>query len=394
MTPRLRRSTAWLLVLLPSLSLTACAKKQGLQGFKPPPMPVEVAEVRPKVVRDAFRALGTIESDDIIQVVSELSAIAVSVPFAEGRPVGRGALLAKLDDREIRAEAQRAEAQREQAASSASRAEKLFEQKAISSQQVDDARAALKVAHANEALAKARLAKTRITAPFAGMVGTRRISPGAYLKSGDVITELARVDEMKVTFSAPERFLGELKPGAAVVVSTPAYTGRDFPGRVSVVNPIVDPNTRTVQLVARVPNRDGLLRPGMSANVSVVFSERAQALTVPDEAVFAEGTQSFVYVVKPDSMVTRTAIGLGTRDSASVEVTHGLEAGALVVTAGHQKLFEGAKVMPIPQGGTMGGPGAGAPAAGGPGAKPAAAGGGRGAAEAAPAKTAPKAKKR
>ena len=65
----------------------------------------------------------------------------------------------------------------------------------------------------------------------------------------------------------------------------------------------------------------------MSANVLVTFAERAQALAVPDEAVFAEGNQSFVYVVKPDSTVARTAIELGTRDSSQVEVVSGLEAG-------------------------------------------------------------------
>lgn len=349
MIPRLLipRSVAALFVAL--LLLSSCAKKSAQQagGFKPPPMPVEVAEVRPHTVRDEFKALGNIESDEIIQVVSELNGIVVAVPFAEGRPVAKGTLIARLDDREIRAEADRAQALREQAAANAERAEKLFEQRAISSQELDNSRANLKVAQATEALAKARLAKTRITAPFSGVIGTRRVSPGAYLKSGDVITDLARVDEMKVTFSAPERFMGEMERGGQVTVTTPAYPSETFPGRVSVVNPIVDPQTRTVQLVARIPNRGDKLRPGMSANVAVTFSERQHALTVPDEAVFGEGGQSFVYVVKPDSTVTRAAIELGTRDSSSVEVVGGLKAGDLVVSAGHQKLFEGAKVMPV-----------------------------------------------
>jgi membrane fusion protein (multidrug efflux system) len=341
-------------------------------------MPVEVAEVRPQTVRDEFRALGSIESDEIIQVVSELNATVVSVPFAEGRAVAKGTLIAKLDDREIRAEAERAQALREQAASASERAEKLAQQNVISSQELDDARASLKVARAAEAVAEARLAKTRITAPFSGVIGTRRVSPGAYLKSGDVITELARVDDMKVTFSAPERFLGEMERGGHVMVTTPAFPHEAFAGRVTVVNPIVDPQTRTVQMVARIPNRGGMLKPGMSANVSVTFSERAGALTVPDEAVFAEGSQSFVYVVKPDSTVARTVISLGTRDSSSVEVRTGLEPGVLVVRTGHQKLFDGAKVMPVMSGAPAG---PGSPDSGGP--KAAEAGGGRGTAQAA-----------
>ena len=88
---------------------------------------------------------------------------------------------------------------------------------------------------------------------------------------------------------------------------------------------------RTVQLVARVVNRGGMLKPGMSGNVAVTLAERENALVVPDEAVFAEGAQSFVFKVNPDSTVSRTAISLGIRDSSRVEVVHGLEPGVRVV---------------------------------------------------------------
>jgi membrane fusion protein (multidrug efflux system) len=108
---------------------------------------------------------------------------------------------------------------------------------------------------------------------------------------------------------------------------------------------------------------------------------------VPDEAIFAEGGQNFVYVVKPDSTVARTAVALGLRDSSRVEIVSGLAAGQRVVSAGHQKIFDGAHVMPIPagmmMGGGPGGPGApgapgGARAAGSDSGKTAMAAGGRG----------------
>jgi membrane fusion protein (multidrug efflux system) len=117
-------------------------------------------------------------------------------------------------------------------------------------------------------------------------------------------------------------------------------------------------------VIARVRNPGGKFRPGMSANVSAVLSERMNALTVPNEAIFAEGSQTFVYVVKADSSVARAPLTLGTRLPGSVEVVSGLQPGAVVVVAGHQKLFDGAKVMPIHSQ-------AGAGAAAGPGAAPA-----------------------
>ncbi|MBI1798473.1 MAG: efflux RND transporter periplasmic adaptor subunit [Candidatus Eisenbacteria bacterium] len=299
-------------------------------------------------MRDAFHAVGTIESDQSVEVASQIAGVVESLALPEGRAVGQGVLLARLDDRELKAQSERAMAQRELAAANFDRAKKLAEQQAISTRELDDARATLAVAEANASLAKVQLDRTRILAPFSGVVGRRRISVGAWLKPGDAVTEMAQLSPLRASFSAPERMLSELTPWRAVEIRTPAWPGRTFQGALSVVDPIVDPVTRTVRLLARLPNPAGLLRPGMSADVTVTLAERTHALTIPDEAVFAEGSASFVYVVKPDSSVTRATIQIGSRDSMRVEVLRGLSEGQTVVRTGHQKLFEGARVMPIP----------------------------------------------
>jgi membrane fusion protein (multidrug efflux system) len=223
---------------------------------------------------------------------------------------------------------------------------KVVEQKAAAQQDLDDAAAGLKVAEADLDLAKARLSKTRITAPFGGIVGTRQVSKGEFIRAGQPITELADIDAMRVHFSAPERFLARLKPGAAVTVSTTAYQGVELTGTIIAVEPILDSQTRSARVVARVPNTQRRFRPGMSANISAVLGERADAITIPNEAVFSSGNETLVFVVKPDSTVTRVALMLGTRTAQAVEVLSGLDAEAIVVRAGHQKLFEGARVMP------------------------------------------------
>ena len=114
-----------------------------------------------------------------------------------------------------------------------------------------------------------------------------------------------------------------------------------------MIEPVLDPTTRSARVVARVANPERKFRPGMSADISAVLSERANALIIPNEAVFASGNQSFVFIVKPDSTAARVALTLGTRLADVVEVVRGLEPGMQVVRAGHQKLFDGAKVMPI-----------------------------------------------
>lgn len=337
-------------------------------GFTPPPMPVEIATATRQRVLDRFEAVGSIEAGEAIDVVSEIDATVESLPFSEGRPIGKGGLLAQLDDRQLKAELLRAEAVRDQARATYARVKSVVDQGAGAPQDLDDAKSALQVAEANVSLAETRLDKARITAPFAGVAGAKRVSPGAYLRAGSVVTDLAAIDEIKVTFSAPERYLGQLHRGAPVTVSTTAYPGYELTGRIDVLDPVLDPATRSSKVIARVRNPGGKFRPGMSANVAVVLSQRPEAVTVPNEAVFSEGGLNFVYVVKPDSTVARSALTLGTRLADAVEVIRGIDAGQRVVAAGHQKLFDGAKVIPIPASGdstgAAGGGAAGAAAGG------------------------------
>lgn len=357
-TIRSRRLGAWLLALSLVALLGGCGGGQG-GGFQMPPVPVEVADVVSQKVTDRFHAVGTIEANETVKMVTEINAVVRSLPFNEGQTVAAGALIARLEDSDLKAEAARAQALRDQARTNHQRVKMLFDQQAASQQELDDTGSALKVAEANDVLADTRLAKTQLRSPLTGVVGRRLVSPGAYLSVGQLITEVASVDVMKISFSAPERYLPELRRGAPVQITTTAYPGAIFTGTISVVDPILDRVTRTVQVVARIPNRGRKLRPGMSADVTATLGERPNALTVPDEAIFAEGDQNFVYVVKPDSnIVARQAVVLGTRDSMRAEITSGLKAGDRVVSAGYQKLYEGARVMPTPAGGAGAPPGA------------------------------------
>jgi len=324
-----------------------CSGQQGGGKYAIPPTPVEVAPVIIQKVADTFEAVGTIEAIEAITVVSEIDAAVISLPFEEGSVIQQGKLIAQLDDSQLAAEVARAEALELQSHLTYERVKAVVEQKAGAAQDLDDAAAGLKVADANLAMAKARLAKTRIVAPFDGIIGSRKVSVGTFLRAGQEITELANIDNIRVIFSAPENSLAQLTRGAEVTISTTAYSGYSVKGKILAIEPVLDPGTRNGRVVARVPNPGRKFFPGMSANVNVVIQERNGALTIPNEAVFATGNQSFVYKVNPDSTAARAAITLGTRLSDVVEITAGLEPGDQVVRAGHQKLYDGAKVFPI-----------------------------------------------
>ena len=337
-----------LILLIPAILFTAgCSEQKANGGFSMPPMPVEVAQVKDQKVADKFEAVGTIEASKAITVVSEIDAAVVNLPFEEGSQIKLGELIAQLDDSQLSAEVIRAEAVFTQSQSSYNRVKTIVEQNAGTPQDLDDAFASLKVAEANLKLAKARLAKAHITAPFDGIIGARKISVGTFLRTGQAIAELANLDEIRVSFSAPERFLSQLKRGAGIIVSTPVYPGHEVKGKIIAIEPIIDSETRSARIVALVRNPGQKFRSGMSANVSVILSERAGALTIPNEAIFANGNQSFVYIINKDNTVKRTAVKTGLQLADVVEVVEGLEQGMQVVQSGHQKLFEGAKVVPV-----------------------------------------------
>jgi membrane fusion protein (multidrug efflux system) len=339
----------------------------GGGGGGMPPMPVETAEAYATGMADEFTVIGSLEAEYEIEVVAEIAGRVLELPFEEGGNVEAGDRLARLDDAQPLAEVQRAEALVQQRRVTYERVRTVVEQRAGAPQDLDDAAANLAIAEADRDLARARLAKTRIDAPFAGIVGARRVSPGAYLSAGDPITELAQVDRLRATFAAPEIYLGKIVPGAEVSVRTSAFPDLMVTGTVDVVEPVLDLGSRSARVVARIDNPGGKLRPGMSAEISVVLDSRPDAVTVPAEAVFFQGQQAFVYTVAADSTVAMAPVGLGTRGKTLVEITRGLTSGQTVVRAGHQKLFPGARVMPVAEGGPGGaGPGGADPDGTGP----------------------------
>ncbi|MFQ5674319.1 MAG: efflux RND transporter periplasmic adaptor subunit [bacterium] len=338
---------SFLMPLGASLIFGCSGQGEHAGGFSLPPTLVEIAPVVIQSVADKFEAVGSIEAVESITVVTEISATVKSLPFREGEEIKRGELIAQLDDVQLGAEVARAEALLAQSRASYDRVKSVVDQGAGAPQDLDDAAAALKVAEADLALVKARFAKTRIVAPFDGIVGARRVSVGTFLRPGDAITDLANINSIRVNFSVPERYLSRMNRLAEVTVSTTAFPGYKLAGQIIVIEPIVDSATRSARIVAQVENPEQKFRAGMSANVTAILSQRPAALTIPSEAVFASGNQTFAYVVKPDSTVARVALTLGTRLANVVEVLDGLQPDMNVVRAGHQKLYEGAKVMPV-----------------------------------------------
>ncbi|HSC97218.1 MAG TPA: efflux RND transporter periplasmic adaptor subunit [Burkholderiales bacterium] len=314
---------------------------------KPAGLPVKVAPVTIGTVTEDVTAVGTLLADESVMIRPEVAGRVASVHFNEGQAVAAGARLVVLDAAEVRAQLEASRADERLTQQRAERAEELFKKNFISLQALEDAREAHKKATAQRQENEARVAKTEIRAPFAGIVGLRQVSAGAYLRAGDDIVRLDKIDSIKLDFRVPEIYLGRLRRDQQVAVRVDAFPGEQFAGRVYAVETAVDERTRTVLLRGRVANRGARLRPGMFARVTLELGATAQATLIPEQAIVPRGGRNYVFRVV-EGRAALTEVVLGTRNPGQVEIVKGLKAGELVVTDGQIRLQDGVPVMVLP----------------------------------------------
>lgn len=309
---------------------------------------VEVAKVKASGFSDDAAAVGTLKSNESVILRPESPGRVASINFRDGAVVAKGAVLLTLDAAIQEAELQQARANLGLAKSNFERNQELVAKKFLSQQALESSAATLKVQEAAVQLAEAKVAKTRIRAPFKGMLGLRNVSVGDYVKEAQDLINIEDIGTLRVDFRLPENYLGRLGKGQTVEVTSDALPGERFQAVLDAIDPLVDQGGRSISARARIDNAAGKLRPGMFVRVRLVFGERKGVLMVPEQAV-VPGAQPAIYRVA-DGKATQVKVRLGVRRDAQVEVVEGLAEGDLVVTAGQLKLREGATVRPVGEG--------------------------------------------
>ncbi|KAA0208871.1 MAG: efflux RND transporter periplasmic adaptor subunit [Proteobacteria bacterium] len=303
---------------------------------------VLATKVAPRDFMDRTTALGTARAAESIEVTSRISSTVSEIRFREGQDVAAGALLVQLDNREISAALALAEASLRQSRSQYERSLPLAKTGVLSASQIEELEAKMKMDQAQAQSARARLADTSIRAPFAGTVGLRRISVGDLVGPDTVITTLDDTREIRLEFTVPEIFLGEVSAGMTIRARSNVYPDRDFTGRVSSIDSRVDPVTRAITVVAGIPNDDRRLKPGMFLTVALERSRKG-VLMVPEEALSPRQGKQYVYLVQQGRALERQ-VEIGARSPGLVEIREGLVAGDVIVTEGIQRLRDGLPV--------------------------------------------------
>jgi len=331
--------------LLALLAFAGCKKKQATGG--PPAMPpttVVAAEAKRAPIAETLALVGTLAANEFIEVKSETDGTIAEILFSEGQPVKKGDLLIRLDESKLSSTLAEAQANLELSATTFERSKVLFRDKLIPQQEHDQAAAVFQAQKASVELRKRQLADTRIFAPFAGITGSRSVSPGQVISKNTTLTWLVDLEIVKAEFNVPERFLSGVKPGQSIQLTVAAYPEGKFQGEVYFLAPQVDPNTRTLLIKARVPNLEHQLKPGMFANLDLTLTLRQEAVVVPESALMSQGERTSVYVINAEGNAQVRPVKIGLRTANQIEVIEGLQPGEKVVTEGIQKVRPGAPV--------------------------------------------------
>lgn len=320
---------------------------QFMAGRVPPPVPVTVQMVEPVTWTPGIDAIGTAISARGVDLAIESGGLVRSVSFASNDRVTEGQVLLQIDDDSERASLAAAEAALGVSVTESQRAETLTERGVGTANSVETALAQVESARAQVAQVRTALDAKTLTAPFDGVIGIPRVERGEYVTPGTIYATLQDLDQMFVDFTVPEQQIGALDLGRAISVSTDVG-GFSAEGRITGIEPQVDPRTRLVSVRAAVDNTDGSLFPGQFLRVRVALPQEDGVITVPQTAVISSLYGDSIYVVVPEGdglKVNQAFVTLGRRSGNRIEVVAGIAAGDQIVTSGQNRLSNAAAVV-------------------------------------------------
>jgi len=288
--------------------------------------------IEPSEMNELIYSTGSLIPDEEVELAFETSGKIVGIFFKEGTRVKKGDLLAKINDRPLQAQLLKLEAQLKLTKEREFRQRQLLERDAISQESYDQVATELQTLDADIQLIQARISETELRAPFDGVVGLRMISEGAFATTQTRIVRLVRISPLKIEFSVPERYAGEITPGFTISFEVDGIS-KTFNADVYAVDPKVDPDTRTIVARALYPNKSEELKPGRFASIRVLLSQIENTIAIPTQAVIPEMGGEKVFITRNGKAEERK-IEMGLRTESHVQVTEGLEFGdTLLITA-------------------------------------------------------------
>jgi membrane fusion protein (multidrug efflux system) len=331
-----------------------------------PGIPVNAAPVTVLDYTPVIPATGTLRANESVTIAPEISGRLQEFRAKEGQPVKKGDVIAVLDTTVLEAELAQARSRLALARANAGRANELAARNFASQRSRDEALAELRTTEAQIATAEARLSRSRLIAPFDGLLGLRSVSSGDFINAGSALVTLDQIDPLKVDFRVPEVQLSRISVGQAIEIEVDALPGRKFTGTIFALDSTVEPGGRSLLVRANLPNPERLLRPGLFARILVNLPTRPNTIMIPEESV-VPSAQGTIIMAVVDGKAQIVPVKLGDRRAGKVEVMapSPLKPDSIVITQGQTKVFmtggNGAPVTVLPPPGTPPGAPQGAP---------------------------------
>lgn len=319
---------------------TSCTEDKSSVANDEVRLKVEAMVVEREVFENSLEVTGNILPNEAVEIKAPIEGIVLDIYFKEGQQVSKGARLVRLDDRTWRAQAEGVRARIKAAKTLLDRKKSLLEIEGASQEEVDNASAELVNLEANLQELQVNIDLANVRAPFSGTVGLRDFSLGAYLGKGDVITQLAQTDRLKLNFDLPAKYaLGSIVGKTVDVISE-----RDtFKASVYAIEPSVSNSSRSFSARAYITQGKHNLTPGDFAQVVYNQEVDSAAILIPTEAVMQELQGQVVFLLK-NGAAKKQKVTVGTRTSDQVQILEGLSVGDSVITAGLLQLKDGTKV--------------------------------------------------
>lgn len=370
------------------------ATAQFFANMKRPVVTISAEKLEPTTWQPGIDAVGTVQASQGVDIAVQAGGIVKQILFKANDRVKQGQLLVQIDDAVDRAGLLSAKTSVTVGQDALDRAQQLLDRKVGTIASLQDAQNNLDKAKGQLAQIEATVDEKAIKAPFAGTIGIPKIDVGQYVQPGTIVATLQDLETMKVNFTVPEQQLKALSIGQSAKFGLDE-NNLNFTGQISGIDPKIDPSSRLVTVQALVSNSDGTLRPGMFIHVRVELPKEDNVLAVPQTAVTISLYGTYVYVVEnappaadagksgeakpdetktdetktaeaktdeaksgdkpaaaagPDLIAKQVFVTTGRRSTDTIEILKGLEAGALVVTSGQNKLSPGSPVAIDPKG--------------------------------------------
>ena len=328
-------------------------RKMGASPMTMPPTTVSSGVVKEEDWAPTLSAVGSISAVQGAIVSTELGGIVSEVGFQSGSEAKKGDVLLKLDSSSEEALLHTAEADLELARANLQRERDLAGRKVVSKQELDAAESTFGQKQGTVDNMRAFITKKQVRAPFDGQLGIRQVNVGQMINSGQQVVSLQALDPVYVDFALPQQELSKLAPGLEALVRTDAQSGREFKGKLTALNSMVDTVTRNVTLQATFENPDHALKPGMFVKIEIVLPEKGKTLVIPGSAVSYAPYGDSVFVIdkkkdpktgKETQTLRQAFVRIGEARGDFVSVTRGLKTGDIVVSTGVFKLRNG---MPV-----------------------------------------------